>query len=570
MTGIPLEAQGLAGALRGQYDILREVGRGGMGIVYLARDVRLDRAVAIKTLPAHLAADDVVRERFLREARTAASLSHPNIVPVHRADDIDGHVFFVMGYVDGPPLAQLVREGGPLTPRTAVAILHDVAMALTYAHAAGIVHRDIKAENILIERETGRAMVTDFGIARLAEAAPLTATGTVLGTVHYMSPEQVAGDNVDARTDIYALGVVAFYALSGRFPFESPTASAVLVAHVTRQPPSLLSVAETVPPDFGRLVDRCLEKDPASRFQSCVEFIEELERVEARLPEHDVAAPRPGSEAIAIASGEAEDVWRRAAELQNQTGPLPPVPSAPRTRAPRRDAPLTAGYNLDQVREAAREAGIGTAFIDRALVERGITAPAPSADAAIVVREGVLPPPNFWLGSRSAIAFDAVIPGEMPERDFDLMVGIIQRALNDSGTVSTVGRSLSWSSSDQRKIGITVHVRDGRTTILVTERLKELAGGIFGGIMGGGGGPGLGMGIPFTIEVLGQPWLIPVVLLGIAGTTWSIARYTFRRVSGTRARGLRELTERLAEQARDSIARRTVGPTRASERKLLR
>jgi hypothetical protein len=149
-------------------------------------------------------------------------------------------------------------------------------------------------------------------------------------------------------------------------------------------------------------------------------------------------------------------------------------------------------------------------------------------------------------------------------------VGIIQRALNDSGTVSTVGRSLSWASTDQRKVGVTVLVRDGRTTIHAGERLKELAGGVFGGIMGGAGGPGLGLSIPLAIEALGQPALIPVFILGIAGTAFGAARYTFRRISGSRSKALRELTERLAEQARDSIARRTIAPGRAGERKLLR
>ena len=184
MTSIPPDAFALSQALNGQYEVLREVGRGGMGIVFLARDLKLERLVAIKTLPPTLASDEVIRARFLREARTAAALGHPNIVPIHRADDIDGTVFFVMGFVDGPSLAQLVRDGGPITPRTAVSILYDVADALAYAHGAGVIHRDVKAENILLDRGSSRALVTDFGIARVAEAAPLTATGTVLGTVH--------------------------------------------------------------------------------------------------------------------------------------------------------------------------------------------------------------------------------------------------------------------------------------------------------------------------------------------------------------------------------------------------
>ena len=205
-----------ASALAGQYELECEIGRGGMGIVYRARDLRLDRRVAVKTLPTHLANDDVVRERFLREARTAGSLSHQHIVPIHSADELGGHVFFVMGYVDGESLAQRIRTAGSLDAAEVVRTLTDVADALGYAHRRGVIHRDVKAENILLDAATGSALVTDFGIARLAEAAPLTATGQVLGTVHYLSPEQVSGEAVDARSDIYSLGVVGFFALVSR------------------------------------------------------------------------------------------------------------------------------------------------------------------------------------------------------------------------------------------------------------------------------------------------------------------------------------------------------------------
>ncbi|HEX7121427.1 MAG TPA: hypothetical protein VF178_03580, partial [Gemmatimonadaceae bacterium] len=328
-----------------------------------------------------------------------------------------------------------------------------------------------------------------------------------------------------------------------------------------------LSVAPTVPPEFGQLVDRCLEKDPALRYQTCGEFLEELERIEQRLPAEDIAAPRPNADNVAISSVEAQEIWRRAAQLQNATGPVPPMPPSPVSTPSRRAEPLTAGYRLEQVRDAAREAGIGTAYIDQALVERGL-ADGSDAAAALVVREGSTSPPNRLLGRSTVIAYEATVPGEMPERDFDLLVGIIQRALNDPGNVSTVGRSLSWSSTDQRKVGVSVLVRDGRTTIHVNERLKELAGGIFGGVMGGVGGPGLGIGIPLAIETFGQPWLIPLFAVSIAGTAYSIARYAFKRVSTSRGKVLRDLTQQLAEQARTSIARRTVGPR--SDRKLLR
>lgn len=566
---VPLDGMALSEALQGQYEILREVGRGGMGIVFLARDLKLERLVAIKTLPPTLAADEVIRARFLREARTAAALSHPNIVPIHRADEIGGTVFFVMGFVDGPSLAQLIREGGPLTPRTAVSILYDVADALGYAHGAGVIHRDVKAENILIDRGSSRALVTDFGIARVAEAAPLTATGTVLGTVYYMSPEQVAGDAVDPRSDVYSLGVVAFYALAGRFPFDSATASAVLVAHVTKEAPSLGDTAPSVPRMLARLVDRCLAKDPASRVQSCAELLMELRRVEDTLPDDDLAAPRP-EPVKNVSSDEAQALWQRAAQLQDMTGQLPPLRLADRTPV-RRDL-ATAGYGLDQVREAAREAGIATKFVDRALAERGLVqAPDESSDPASgVVREGILPAYNWWLGGKSAIAFEAIVHGEMPERDFDLLVEEIRRALNDNGVVSVVGRSLNWTSADkQRKVQISVLVRDGRTAIYVGERLRDLIGAIYGGVIGGGGGGAVGPIVGVSVGALGLPFLIPPFILTTLLSAFGIARYSLQRVTRSRTTVLQELTQRLADRARDSIGRRAVTPGARHERKLL-
>jgi serine/threonine-protein kinase len=559
VTAIPSAPDDFAHSLAGQYAIRREVGRGGMGVVYLARDLKLDRDVAIKTLPPQLASDPVIRERFLREARTAAALSHPNIVPIHRADEMGGQVFFVMGYVDGAPLSQIIREGGPMSPRTAVAVLHDVAKALGYAHGMGVVHRDVKAENILIERSTGRALVTDFGIARLAEASPLTATGTVLGTVYYMSPEQVAGDAVDARSDIYSLGVVAFYALSGHFPFENPSASAVLVAHVTKIAPAIASIAPTVPGALADVVDRCLNKDPAARFQSCDELLDALERAEALLPEHDVAAPPPGGVPGIVSPTEAQDIWREAAELQERTGALPAlkVPSADDVNRKRRAAPVTSGYQLAEVRAAAKEVGIDDAFVDRVLIEHGL---APTTAQATEVRNTITRKPNMLLGRHANIAFETVVPGEMSERDFDIMVDTIRRTLNDAGMVSGLGRSMTWVTADkQRKVQITVLVRDGRTSIQVNERLRDLIGALFGGIMGGGAGATIGPGIGIAVNVLHAPLLaFPMVTLGV-GLTYGTARAIFNHIAKKRTNVLRELTEKLAEQARESIARRGVG-----------
>src|SRR5690349_14764649 len=192
-------------ALAGQYFLERELGRGGMGVVYLAREVRLDRPVAVKVLPPALAARPELRERFLREARTAAKLAHPNIVPIYRVDEAGEFVYLVMGYVDGGSVGDRLRERGTIPAAEVMRLVREVGWALAYAHARGVVHRDVKPDNILLDRETGRALVTDFGIAQVSGAeavgGAITDEGHVMGTAHYMSPEQAAGEPVDGRSD---------------------------------------------------------------------------------------------------------------------------------------------------------------------------------------------------------------------------------------------------------------------------------------------------------------------------------------------------------------------------------
>jgi eukaryotic-like serine/threonine-protein kinase len=256
----------LEAALRGRYVLERELGRGGMGVVFLARDVALDRLVAIKLLPPALAATPQQRERFLQEARTAARLAHPHIVPIHAVEQHGDLVFFVMGYIAGMTLAERVRAQGPLDPAAATRMVQEVAWALAHAHQHGVIHRDIKPENILLERGTGRALVTDFGIARLTEGAPPTGSGRVLGTARYMSPEQAAGQPVDGRSDLYSLGVTAFYALTGRFPFDAPDANGLMVQRETLPAPPVISVRAGLPAALATAIDRCLARDPANRF----------------------------------------------------------------------------------------------------------------------------------------------------------------------------------------------------------------------------------------------------------------------------------------------------------------
>jgi predicted Ser/Thr protein kinase len=361
------EFAALETALHGQYTFEKPLGRGGMGVVLLARDVKLDRPVAIKVLPPQLSADPEIRERFLREARTAANLSHPNIVPIYSADEADGHAFFVMAYVDGESLGERVQARGPLPVADAVRYLREVAWALAYAHARGIVHRDVKPENILVERGSGRTLVTDFGIARVEANPRLTQDGYVLGTVHYMSPEQVAGGPLDGRSDLYSLGVVGFYLLSGRLPFDEPTIPAALVAQATRPAPELRSVAPDVPAAVAAVIDRCLLKRPDDRLANGEAFADALGKA-LLAAELEVASPISGAHAM-LSEEQAAIVWQRAAQLQADAA------QKLEARARRTDglsstaAVPTSGYRVRDVEEAAVEAGISRQFVSLALAE---------------------------------------------------------------------------------------------------------------------------------------------------------------------------------------------------------
>jgi eukaryotic-like serine/threonine-protein kinase len=262
-------------ALAGRYSLERELGRGGMGVVYLAREVRLDRSVAIKLLPPSKTAEPKLRERFLREARTAAKLSHPNIIPIHAVEEIGEFVFFAMAYVDGETLTERVRQRGPMPPSEAARVLRDVAWALEYAHGQGVIHRDVKPDNILLE-STGRVLVADFGIAGVVAGAGALAGGEVIGTPEFMSPEQALGEAVGPRSDLYSLGIVGFFALSGTLPFEGGMATEVLAKQVTQPAPPLANVAPGVPRRVAQAIDRCLAKDPGERPESTATLAEQL------------------------------------------------------------------------------------------------------------------------------------------------------------------------------------------------------------------------------------------------------------------------------------------------------
>ncbi len=288
------------------FELDREIGRGGMGIVYLARDRRLKRPVAIKVLPPELSFRSDIRSRFLREAETAAQLSHPNIVPIFTVDEREGLVFFVMAYVDGDTLAKRVSGNTRVPVPEARRLLTEVASALAYAHSRGVIHRDIKPDNILLSSDGGRAMVTDFGIARAVSNtggadSRLTATGVAIGTPTYMSPEQCAGDReVDGRSDLYSLGVVAYQTLSGDVPFRGTGTGALLVKHISEKPVPITEHVPDLPPWLARTVMCLLEKQPADRFPDAGSLVRALEQGEQGTAPAAPARPRASAPSTSI------------------------------------------------------------------------------------------------------------------------------------------------------------------------------------------------------------------------------------------------------------------------------
>ena len=265
-----LEALGvrLQAALGDGYAVEGRLGAGGFAVVFLVRDVHLKRKLAVKVLSPDVIASHSVLERFRREAETVAQLSHPNIVPLHFIGQKDDLVYLVMEAIDGGSLAERLQREQQLPIDDAARIFGEVASALAHAHKRGVVHRDIKPQNVLLDSESGRALVTDFGIARTAEGGSLTATGMVVGTPAYLSPEQVTGEPSDHRADIYALGVMMYEMLAGQPPFTGATPTAVLMKRLAGPPEPLRTLRKDIPPALEELVDACLATNPADRIQN--------------------------------------------------------------------------------------------------------------------------------------------------------------------------------------------------------------------------------------------------------------------------------------------------------------
>ncbi len=299
-------------ALKNEYEIISELGRGGMAIVFHAREKHLDREVAVKTLPFSLAFDKEFVERFQREARTAAKLEHPYIIPIYRVGKSGRVIYFVMKYLRGSSLSEVVQRRGALPPEEIRSFLKQTAGALGYAHQNGIVHRDIKPDNIMFD-EIGHAILTDFGIAKAATGTRLTGTGMSIGTPHYMSPEQARAQPLDGRSDIYSLGVVTYQCLTGHVPYDGEDAFAIGYKHIMEE----LPVPELTTPDQRALfevVNVMMAKDPTHRFQTANELVARLEgrptaeidasaaRTVSDLPTTIMPSPARGSAALPAGS----------------------------------------------------------------------------------------------------------------------------------------------------------------------------------------------------------------------------------------------------------------------------
>jgi beta-lactam-binding protein with PASTA domain/predicted Ser/Thr protein kinase len=286
----------------GRYQIVKHLARGGMAEVYLARDLLLDRPVALKVLFPEFATDRSFVERFRREARSAANLNHPNIVSIYDWGEEEGTYFIVMEYVDGLTLRDVVRRQGPLAATRAAEIGADIAAALHFAHVGGVIHRDVKPGNVLIT--TSQVKVTDFGIARAGDPAEsLTQAGAVMGTATYFSPEQAQGHVVDPRTDVYSLGVVLYEMVTGRPPFTGENPVSIAYQHVREEPVPPSSHNAAVPPVFDAIVGKAMAKNRAARYTSAEELRADLLRFAAGQPVSVVPAPPPVAEPAAAVTG---------------------------------------------------------------------------------------------------------------------------------------------------------------------------------------------------------------------------------------------------------------------------
>jgi len=331
----------------GRYRIVRKLGSGGMANVYLAEDEDLGRRVAIKILNERYANDDLFIERFRREAKSAAALSHPNIVSVYDRGEAEGTYYIAMEVIEGRSLKELIMTRGPLPIAQALAYTHEILEALRFAHRHGIIHRDIKPHNILIGE---RLKVTDFGIAR-AGASQMTEAGSIMGTAQYLSPEQARGAPVTASSDLYSVGIVLYEMLTGKVPFTGDSAIEIAMKHLNDVPKPPSKIRPEIPDDLDQVVLRALAKAPEDRYQTAEEFSEDLHRVEAGLP----LAPETAEAATALLTGMAVPLAGDGGSTEVLSGTAVTRPQGVPPQAPRRPPPpYGPGYYEEPPRKRRR------------------------------------------------------------------------------------------------------------------------------------------------------------------------------------------------------------------------
>jgi CheY-like chemotaxis protein len=299
------------GSVIAGYRIEERIGRGGMGVVYRAQHLNLQRRAAIKIIAPDLAESEGFRERFTREARIAAALQHPNIVTVYDAGEVDGMLYLAMQFIRGEDLAAILRRDGRLRPYRAIDVCRQVASALDAAHAMGLIHRDVKPANVLIEGRN--AFLTDFGLTKQTGTnTQLTRAGDMVGTIHYVAPEQIEGRRVSARSDVYSLGCLLYHCLSGQVPFAHETDVAVIYAHLSEQPPKLSELRPELPDGLDAVMAKALDKSPDRRFPSCSDMISAARAViDAAGPLSETIPPR-ASQVAAPAPAEIRDAAEAA------------------------------------------------------------------------------------------------------------------------------------------------------------------------------------------------------------------------------------------------------------------
>jgi serine/threonine-protein kinase len=370
-SNIELLQERLQRLIEGRYRIERLLGKGGMGAVFLAHDLTLERDVAIKVLPPDVAQDDQIVRRFQQEAKTSAKLDHPNIIPIYRVESEGGLNYFVMKYVAGASLEDLLEQKQPLPVPEIQRIMWEAACALGHAHQRGVVHRDVKPANIMFDHD-GRAMLTDFGISKALQAATgFTATGMIIGTPHYMAPEQAKGQTVDGRADEYSLGVVGYRMITGELPFAGDSVHTILYKHIFEEAPRAAARRAGVPEPLSAAVSRAMSKDPDQRYPTMEEF------ATAVWPEQPVAAPTKARGAPRPRPNTATDAPTQITGAP--TKPLPATGGGAKTRPKRSRTGLVIGGVVVAV------AGVGGYLA----LERGAEQPAGVAVDTVRIQDTV-------------------------------------------------------------------------------------------------------------------------------------------------------------------------------------